>query len=940
MSFTNIADIKDAAKMLDTTAAQWVNASPPEQLQSRLTEARESLQRGLEMADAPLRIAIVGEFNSGKTLLLNALMDSSDLFPCLLQPTTGNVLEVRLQMRREERPPEVRSATTSFFNKFEVEKVLEYYLKDLQSQTIEGLPSKISIKDLERFEQLLCKKFQDIRAITPKYSILAALEYVMALRYNQSLVMREERLVYPMPIDLIATSLTLSARPELSKGIQAIHSGFKQTYAQNQEKVPDKLTSKNLRSIFPLIRRVVVDVAAWSVPFGITTSKDCSTIAFLDFPGLGAESSSARDHYLCMTEIADAHAVLILFNGSNPGSSGASVMTSLFQRAGKLTGERTIVAVNRFDEFDPLPTDETMDSYYAKQKEGTTVGFSTILVPAKNLLSGMSKKFSIYVCSALCYLFEEKAKRPSWNFGNPQWFNDSKRQAAYTLYKRCESEFQRLIREVDKKGAREHEYMKEGLERYLEQGGVPSLRQDLVNFAMQRGEKLILEDSLKEVRTAVRTLDEIAPAAQETTSDKVAISPEVSYAAQEFYRVLELAAADTLPSGPSEYKRLKVHGLDQDVTLWQIIEREISSNVCNWPEWFAILSQGNSKTNERPGKPQKKFDRYKGIKKAGAATVPSEFNAFNERFRNTAQALTQQTVELIGKAVGYSLERFENHPDYRDAVEHFQSMIMVDKLPNMEDALPLLDAWQPTRMAEEEMVPMVLEKISDEVDALSELSYPYDGSKPCFWNLALIIRVQVQLVKTYRDKLSRLVAAAESQFQNFYCNEVLRAEILPLVRSALNKPDFLGEVALSLGDGGEHAWERVGQMVRSAVNKFKGMDSAIGASFAPAKPKEGTKIEDNRRPAAPKPKEETKIEDNRRPAPKRTLPPTQEEPEMEEQPLPEDMEGTEPTEETETDAKPVQKGAKPLPKDNKPKPKTMPKDDGSKNTEEEEFEEW
>ena len=74
---------------------------------------------------------------------------------------------------------------------------------------------------------------------------------------------------------------------------------------------------------------------------------------------------------------------------------------------------------------------------------------------------------------------------------------------------------------------------------------------------------------------------------------------------------------------------------------------------------------------------------------------------------------------------------------------------------------------------------------------LKNIRYPYDGDKPCFWNLALIIRIQVQLIKTLRDKISRLIAAAESQFQSFFVNEVLRAEILPLVRSSLNDPRFL-----------------------------------------------------------------------------------------------------------------------------------------------------
>lgn len=824
--FNTVGEIKEAAQMLDTAVVQWLNASPPEYVQNKLNEARALLQRGIELADAPLRIAIVGEFNSGKTLLLNSLLDTTDLFPCLLQPTTGNVLEVKVCLREEEKPPAIKGATASFFNQFEIENVLDYYLRDLKNQGIEGLPSKVGMNEIEKLEKFLCKKFVDLKSITPKYAIISALEFLLALRYNQELVYREERQIFSLPMDLIPTALTLTARPDLNKGIQAIYTSMREVYDRHKDGKIDKLTSANLRAVFPVIRRVMVEVSAWAAPFGVSDLKACNSLAFLDFPGLGAESSSARDYYLCMTEIKDAHSVLVMFNGSNPGTAGASVMATLFQRAGKLTSDRTIVAVNRFDEFHPLPTDRTVETYYQNHEQGTTVGFCNILIPAKNLLSGL-KKINLYICSALCYLFDEKARRPNWNFGSPQWFNDSKRQAAYTCYKRCQDDFKRIIHEVSKTGVKDHEIMRMGLQRYLEGGGVSALRSDLVQFAMDKGEKLIKEDSLKEIRAAYALLDEIAPALR-ANGEAGPINPEVSFAAQEFYRVLELAVADTLPGGPSEYKKLKIHAQDKDISLWETIEEETASKIMSWPEWFAILNQGITKggSPRAADKPQKRFARYQNLKKQGCE-VPTEFKAFDERFRTTAQGLTQQTLEGVGKAMLYSLQRFEQHNDYRDAIGHFQTMIMAEQLGSIEEALPLLDVWQPSKMAEEEIIPTVLERISDEVSAIENLSYPYDGSKPCFWNLALIVRIQVQLLKTYRDRLSRLVAAAESEFESFFSNEVLRAEILPLVRSALNNPDFLGKVAVA--ESGR-SWESVGQIVRAAVENAKAQDGVPGAT--------------------------------------------------------------------------------------------------------------
>lgn len=821
---SNLAEIKEMAQRLDTAAVQWMNAGPPESIQAKLNQAREHLKKGEELADAPLRIAVVGEFNSGKTLLLNSLLDATDLFPCLLQPTTGNVLEARVHLIKEERQPSIRKSSVSFFNQFEIEKILQHFVKNLRTHSIEGLPSDVTMNNLDQFEQFIMKKFSEVKSATPKYALISALEYIMALKEFREVVDREERVVANLPRDLINSVLTLDKRPDLSKGIQSIHQEIKQRLDKGKSGSIEKISSTNVRALFPIIRRVEVDIDAWCAPFGVTNPDDHNTIAFLDFPGLGAEGSNARDEYLCMSEIEDAHAVLLVFNGSNPGTSGASVMATLFQRVGKLTAERTLVAVNRFDEFHPLPTGKNVEEYYATSEQGTTVGFSTILVPAKNAI-GVSSKPKLYICSALCYLFDEKAKRPSWNFGNAQWFNDNKRQAAYTLYKRSQEDFKALIGQVGKSKGRsmlqDHQIMKDGLEKYMEGAGVPSLRSDLVHFTMERGERLIKEDAMKEIRSAQKILDEVAPSGT-GTGDK-SVNAEVSFSAQEFYRVLELAVADTLPSGPSDYKKLKMRVKEEDVPLWDLIESEIAASVTCWPEWFAILNQSTVKP-QRSGQPQKAFGRYKNLKKSGAE-VPTEFSAFDERFQNTAEELTSYTLECIQESIRYSLQRFEEHPDYRSAIEHLQSMVDCQRLTQMEEALPLLDVWNPTELAEGEegIVALTTERIQDEVEALRTMSYPYDGSKPCHWNLALIIRIQVQLMKTYRDRLSRLVAAAENNFQDFYCNEVLRAEILPLVRSSLNNADFLGEVA-TVAPGS--SWENVGQVVRSAVDDFKSKHSA------------------------------------------------------------------------------------------------------------------
>ncbi len=888
---STIGDIKENVQSLETSILQAMNSNPAERIRQALQEALDHLRRCKELCDAPLRIAIVGEFNSGKTLLLNSILDCADLFPSLLQPTTGNVLELRVALRREEKPVQIKSAKVNFFNERETWEILNYYLKDLNNQGLEGkIPATVNNpNDLAKLEDKLISAYDQPLDISTKYGVLATLEYVMALKYNQGLVLREQRHEVSIPKDLLPDALTLMGRPELEKGAQFFHAALQKIYdSVGSFDINDTLNHKNIRAVFPLMRRVVVTVDAWCLPFGIEHPEDYSPLAFLDFPGLGAESSNARDRFLCTNEIRDAHAILLIFNGANPGASGASVMASLFQQVGKLTTERTLIAINRFDEFAPEPTNISIQDYYSHVVDGTSVGFSTLLTPAKNLFSG-SKNLRIYLCSAMCYLFEAKAARPNWNFAKPDWYNDNKRQAAYSLYKRLEGDFQKLMREIDKdkRLGGDFQIIRQGLERYLEMGGVPALREDVVNFAREKGERLIKEDALKEIRAAYRLMDSVAPKGTGGPA-AIKVSSEVSFQAQEFYRLLELAVADALPNGQSAYKNLKIQQEEEnkDIPIWDIIEKEIASRVASWPEWFAILNQGAIKKSQPTAataskQPQKTFNRYSKIKKVGAE-VPTEFKAFNERFMNTAETLSQFAIDHIGKAVLYSVQRFETHPDYVGACQALQGVLNVDQLSQIEEGMPLLDSWQPSRMAGDTLVPEILERITPELDDLKNIRYPYDTEKPCFWNMALIIRIQVQLIKTLRDRVSRLIAAAENQFQTFFVNEVLRAEILPLVRSCLNNPSFLASVARSdIPVSDESAWDSAGQFLRGVVEEIKQCDSAQGvvSSFAPTPVStadmetedeaEETPAAYNKKVAAPPPKQNAPT-----PAAKPGMPPT------------------------------------------------------------------
>src|SRR4051794_27749580 len=60
-----------------------------------LGEVEEAARKVIERASAPVKIGVVGEFSSGKTLLLGSLIGYADGLPVSETPSTGNVTALR-----------------------------------------------------------------------------------------------------------------------------------------------------------------------------------------------------------------------------------------------------------------------------------------------------------------------------------------------------------------------------------------------------------------------------------------------------------------------------------------------------------------------------------------------------------------------------------------------------------------------------------------------------------------------------------------------------------------------------------------------------------------------------------------------------------------------------------------------------------------------------
>jgi len=69
-----------------------------------------------------------------------------------------------------------------------------------------------------------------------------------------------------------------------------------------------------LQNSFPLIRRVDIEV---KISREIWDVSGAAKFMLLDFPGLGAANSGARDTFLSLRELAEVQTILVLLNGKS-----------------------------------------------------------------------------------------------------------------------------------------------------------------------------------------------------------------------------------------------------------------------------------------------------------------------------------------------------------------------------------------------------------------------------------------------------------------------------------------------------------------------------------------------------------------------------------------------------------------------------------------------
>lgn len=339
-------------------AQNWVHS-----INESIQNLKHYAQKAMEIAASPVKIGIMGEFSSGKTLLLGSLIGYADALPVSETPTTGNVTAIRLIQQPDLQTTKVGEFTVQYLTHEGVRECLRFMLREVEGRaTSANLPATA----LTTLRSLQPTTFIDAK------SILTWCE--LAWNQTQSLELRcllRELVVFVRTYTLYGVDVCgksyqvdhLTAKKGLrllEPPMNILELGFEKIPIPRQVwSNPPQPAAEDLQRTFSLIGRIDVTVEVAPEVWDLSGLQGTNEFILLDFPGLGAADSSVRDTYLSLRELAEVQTILLLLNGRYPGGGTAAKIRSMLERdKGEDLKDRIIVGVGRFNQLPLTANDE------------------------------------------------------------------------------------------------------------------------------------------------------------------------------------------------------------------------------------------------------------------------------------------------------------------------------------------------------------------------------------------------------------------------------------------------------------------------------------------------------------------------------------------------------------------------------------------------------
>ncbi|MDY7004541.1 MAG: dynamin family protein [Cyanobacteriota bacterium] len=617
----------------------WI---PPE-LNNNLQKVEQAAKKTIELASSPVKIGLMGEFSSGKTLLLGSLIGYADGLPVSETPTTGNVTAIHLDPVQEEdlHKTEFGEFTIKYLSHNEVKECLDYMLQvaaeraQQSSDTLRSFTAtNIDINGILGW----CKQTWGTTQNKELRSLLRELVgFLLAYRvYGQNICDR----FYQVDMATAKDGLRLGDPP-----MDILQLNFEKLVVSPQPwSNPAKPSAQDLQNSFSLIRRVDVTVKVSKQIWNLSALGETQEFVLLDFPGLGAADSGVRDAFLSLRELKEVQTILLVLNGQRPGGATADKIYTMMEqyRREQDLKDRILVGVGRFNQL-PLTvkdkeTLEDLAEELALLEEKDVLEELKVLKLTMTGARGLTTQPERVVLLSQMLALKELAKRSTTvEVCSPEFMLELEKYQDDIAPK-----WEQLSKMLDSSSAG---ILQRQLSDFVYDGGVGRLRSLIIDHVKAYGLKQLEEDTRRQARVCQQQQNELK-AILETIPEYIPTSDSQAF--------IELR--QTIEELYNVYARLRTD-LDKKTLqdeISEVVKEEVTNKVFfEWNEWNLLFN--NTKNGivsiTVPKGDSVVRDLFGDDEEDGDNQTPTKSEDFEPTFKKSVEELEKFARDRIKVAV-------------------------------------------------------------------------------------------------------------------------------------------------------------------------------------------------------------------------------------------------------------------------------------------------
>lgn len=620
-----------------------------------LDEIREAARQTINIASKPVEIGVMGEFSSGKTLLLGSLIGFADALPVNEIPTTGNVTAIHITQQSDLHTTQFSDFNVEFISHKAVQDCLNFMLKEVEKRASRAGLSETELNALKSFNAtdtgvwgnilVWCKQAWNCK--NPELRFLLG-ELVMFTRayisYGSAICGRSYK------IDSITATEGLKLS-DLQMNFLSLTFDDLPKPSRQWHNRPEHLSSQDLQDSFPLICRVDITVKVSKEIWDLGSLQGTNEFVLLDFPGLGAANSGVRDTFLSLEELSKVQTILILLNAKAPGGDRANQIFTMMQekKRGEDLKDRILVGISRFDQ---LPLDQRLldeviaNNIFEQLQELSVLERLSVL---KNTIAGAqaftNQQSRIVLLSPRFKLAELSELSSTLQVGSPEFIAELEYSNYVQQFKPLREKWSQLSERLLE--SNQNSDLGRKINDFVADGGINRLRELIGKHVTTHGLEQLYTDCKKHydiLRTKLNKLHELL---EEIQQGNVAI--------------VENPALYDLRQSLQQLKTIYVkfrENLDKEsVTIFggrsitDVIKEELTLKVYDWREWNLLFDKAKNGVIAPGSRPEQVTGIIILPGDKDDSSLPIESDDFYIPFETTLKEIEAFTHKCIQQAI-------------------------------------------------------------------------------------------------------------------------------------------------------------------------------------------------------------------------------------------------------------------------------------------------